>query len=289
MARKSAQEMARAAWALAQRQHWVITRPQLLDIGYTSEAIQVRLEDGRLHRVFSGVYVVGRPHLTREGYLMAAVLACGEGAALSHFSAAELYAIVKRWPGRIHVSVPVPRAPRIRGITVHRRKSIEVRIHKGIPTTTPICTVIDIARGLDEQRIERAINEAVNLDLVDLEELHAAARGRSSAIVRLLDREKFAVTDTVLEQRFLRIVRKTGLPLPQTQRRLEGGRVDFYWPTLDLIVEADSLRFHRTPAQQRADRLRDQKHFAAGIRTLRFTHWQVWHEPDHVEAILLSA
>jgi hypothetical protein len=120
MARKSAQEMASEAWATAGRQHWGITRRQLLAIGYTSEGIDVRLEDGRLHRVFAGVYAAGRPHLTRDGYLMAAVLACGTGAALSHFSAAELYRIIRRRPGPIQVSVRVPRAPRRRGIEVHR-------------------------------------------------------------------------------------------------------------------------------------------------------------------------
>jgi very-short-patch-repair endonuclease len=284
MARKNVQ-----AWALAERQHWVVTREQLLGIGYTSEAIDIRLEDARLHRVFAGVYAAGRPQLSREGYLMAAVLACGRGAALSDFSGAEHYEILRRRPGPVHVSVPYERAPRTRGIKVHRRKHIEVRIHNGIPTTSPICTVIDIASGLNEFQLERAINEAVNRDLIELDELREAARGRSSAIVRLVDRATFVVTDTVLEQRFLRIVRRAGLPLPETQRRLPGGRVDFFWPALDLIVEADSLRFHRTPFQQRTDLVRDQTHFKAEMRTLRFSHWQVWHEPDHVETILRAA
>src|SRR3954451_8195596 len=150
MAWKSLQEMAREAWELAKSQHWVITRPQLLAIGYTARAVEMRLEDGRLHPVFAGFYAVGRPHLTRTGYLMAAVLACGPGAALSHFSAAELYRIVKRHPGPVHVSVPYARAPNTPGIEVHRRQTIDVRIHDGIRVTTPICTVIDIARGLDD-------------------------------------------------------------------------------------------------------------------------------------------
>jgi very-short-patch-repair endonuclease len=281
MARKSAH-----AWALAKEQHWVVTRQQLLTIGYTSEAIDIRLEDARLHRVFAGVYAAGRPQLTREGYLMAAVLACGTGAGLSDFSAAELYEMMKRRPGAVHVSVVAPRAPRVPGIKVHRRRRFDVRIHKGIPVTSPICTVIDLSRQLHEFQLERVINEAVNRDLIDLDELHDVARGRSRAIVRLLDRDGFVVTDTVLEQKLLRIVRRGGLPLPATQRRLPGGRVDFYWPALGLIVEADSLRFHRTPAQQREDRLRDQRNLAAGIRTLRFTHWQVVREPEHVEEIL---
>jgi very-short-patch-repair endonuclease len=81
-------------------------------------------------------------------------------------------------------------------------------------------------------------------------------------------------------------VRRAGLPTPTTQRRLPGGRVDFHWPQLGLVVEADSLRYHRTPAQQQFDRLRDQKHAAAGLATLRFTHWQVFFDDAHVEAIM---
>src|SRR3954470_23628809 len=284
MARKSAH-----AWALARRQHWVVSRQQLLAIGYTSEAIDVRPEDARLHRVFAGGYAAGRPHLTRDGYLLAAVLACGAGAGLSDYSAAELYEMMKRRPGPVHVSVLAPRAPRVPGIEVHRRRRFDVRIHKGIPTTSPICTLIDISRGLADARRERAINEAVNLDLIDLDELRSAARGRSSAIVRLLDRDNFVVTDTILEQRFLRIVRRAGLPLPETQRHLAGGRVDFHWPELGLIVESDSLRFHRTPFQQRSDTRRDQTHFKTKLRTLRFTHWQICREPEYVESILRTA
>ena len=291
MARKSAHEMAREAWALTKRQRWVITRPQLLGIGYTSEAIDVRLGDGRLHRVFAGVYAVGRPHLERLGVFIAAVLACGPGAALSHHSGAELYEVRRRRPGRIHVSVPYPRAPRVRGIEVHRRRSFETTVHDGIPVTTIACTIVDIAPSLSDPELERAINEAANRDLIDPEALHAEVtgirdrRGRRR-VLALLDRDTFVVTDTRLEQALLLIARRAGLPRPETQSHREGGRVDFYFRELGLIVEADSLRFHRTPAQQRADRLRDQQHAAGGLRTLRFTHWQIFHEPDHVEAIL---
>jgi very-short-patch-repair endonuclease len=285
--------MAKEAWELAKRQHWAITRQQLLEIGYTSEAIDVRLEDGRLFPAFAGVYAVGRPHLERHGVLMAAVLACGDGAALSHDSAAELYETRRRQRGPIHVSVPYARNPRIPGIKVHRRKAFETHSHDGIPVTTAICTLIDLGATLTEPRLERAINETVNRDLLDLDELRAAAaeaRRRLGArrVLALLDRDTFVVTDTRLEQRFARIARRAGLPRPETQARLRAGRVDFYWPQLKLVVEADSLRFHRTPAQQRIDVERDQQHHAAKLRPLRFTHWQIFHEPDHVEAILAA-
>ena len=286
--------MAKEAWTLAKRQRWAITRQQLLEIGYTSEAIEFRLEDGRLYAVFAGVYAVGRPHLERDAVFIAAVLACGPGAALSHHSAAELYEIRRRQRGPIDVSVPYERNPRVPGLRVHRRRrAFEPAKHKGIAVTTIACTILDVAARLREEDVERMVNEAANRDLLDPEALRDAAaatrgaRGRRR-VLALLDRDTFVVTDTRLEQRFVPIARRARLPKPETQVGREGGRVDFYWRKLGLIVEADSLRFHRTPAQQRADRLRDQTHAAAGLRTLRFTHWQVFHEPDHVEAVLAA-
>jgi very-short-patch-repair endonuclease len=171
---------------------------------------------------------------------------------------------------------------------------METTTHKGILVTTPACTIVDLARGLSDSRLERCINEAVNRDLTTPDKLRSEAaamprRFGARRVVALLDRDTFVATETMLEQRFLRIVRRAGLPLPQTQRRLPGGRVDFYWPELGLVVEADSLRFHRTPLQQRRDALRDQTHFKAKLRTLRFTHWQIWHEPEYVGSILRAA
>jgi very-short-patch-repair endonuclease len=286
--------MARAAWALAKVQHWVITRWQLLEIGYTPEAIDYRIEVGRLWPIHEGVYGVWRPDLAREGYFMAAVLACGETAALSHDSGGEFWEIRPRAAGPIHVSVlrPHPRRP---GITAHRRMRMETTIHRGIVVTTPACTIVDLAPKLSDSQLERCINEAVNRDLADPEGLRdevAAMRRRFGArkVIALLDRDTFVATESVLEQRFLRIVRRAGLPLPATQRRLPGGRVDFYWPELKLVVEADSLRFHRTPSQQRTDLVRDQVNLAdADVQTLRFSHWQIFKEPQYVTRILTAA
>jgi very-short-patch-repair endonuclease len=289
MASQSAQKL---AWRLARRQRWVITRRQLIALGFTLPEIRHRIDIGRLHPIHTGVYAVGRRELTREGYFIAAVLACGLDAALSHDSSAEHWEIRPRHRGPIHVSLPAGATnPRRPGVNAHRRVNMETTLRKRIPVTTPACTIVDIAPGLTEEQLERTVNEAANRDLVDPEGLvRAVARmpGRRGArkVIRLLDRHTYVVTDTRLEQRMLRIVREAGLPVPETQRHQEGGRVDFYWPGLGLIVEADSLRFHRTPAQQAADRLRDQQHTAAGLTTLRFTHWQVFHDPEHVRSIL---
>jgi very-short-patch-repair endonuclease len=294
MAREIDHRLSALAWRLARRQHWVITRQQLIGIGYTEEAIDHRIEVGRLHPVHAGVYAVGRAALAREGYLLAAVLACGGKAALSHASAGELWEIRPYRHGAVHVSVPVTDRRRRSGIRVHRRRTrVEVRRKMGIPVTAPVDTLVDLATRLDDTELERTINEAVNRGLTDPEALRAAAgamRSRPGArrVTRLLDRRTYALTDTMLEQRFLPIVRAAGLPLPQTQAYLNGYRVDFYWPELKLIVEADSLRFHRTPAQQARDRLRDQTHAAAGLTTLRFTHAQTAFEPDHVQATLAA-
>jgi very-short-patch-repair endonuclease len=104
----------------------------------------------------------------------------------------------------------------------------------------------------------------------------------------LLDRRTFRLTDSELERRLLPIVRRVGLPPPETGAEVNGFRVDFYWPDLGLVVETDGLRYHRTPAQQARDRLRDQMHLAAGTTPLRFTHAQVRFEPEHAEGTLTS-
>src|SRR4051794_24166826 len=134
-------------WALARRQHDVLTHAQLLELGFTAHAINHRLRKGRLHRVHRGVYAVGRPQLTREGEWMAAVLSCGPGAVLSHASAAALWGIRNREGRQIEVSVPASRAPCRRGIRVHRRAALiadDVTKHHAILVTSPVCTLIDV-------------------------------------------------------------------------------------------------------------------------------------------------
>ena len=104
----------------------------------------------------------------------------------------------------------------------------------------------------------------------------------------MLDAQTFTLTDSELERRFIALVKAAGLPVPQTQAWLNGFRVDFYWPDLGLVVETDGLRYHRTPAQQKKDRLRDQTHAAAGLTTLRFTAGQVRFERRQVMATLVA-
>jgi very-short-patch-repair endonuclease len=225
---------------------------------------------------------------------MAAVLACGPRAVLSHGSAAALWEIGDEWRGLIEVSVRAQGTRCRTGIVIHRRATLapaDVTKRDGIPLTTPVRTLVDLAVRLGRGRLERAIKEADTRGLTDPEELRSAIDGlrgqRGVGVIRdLLDRHTFVLTDTELERRFLPIARRAGLPPPQTQRMVDGFRVDFFWPELGLVVETDGLRYHRTPAQQAADRVRDQAHTAAGLTPLRFTHAQVAYERRYVEATL---
>jgi len=290
MARESAH---RRFWPLVRWQHGVVARPQLRDLGYSDEAIEYRIERGRLRPVFRGVYAVGRPEVSRLGRWMAAVLACGPDAALSHESAAALMQIRRyQLQSAIEVSVPLSHSGRTPGLRVHRRKArLTIGRYHRIPVTSPIDTIVDLAARLGRDDVEAMANEADKLDLVDVETLRAALdtlepRPGLAFLRATLDRRTFVYTDTALERAFVSIALRAGLPLPLTQRYANSYRVDFIWPDLGLIVEADGLRYHRTPAQQAQDRLRDQTHTAAVLTTLRFTHGQIRYEPEHVERIL---
>jgi very-short-patch-repair endonuclease len=147
------------------------------------------------------------------------------------------------------------------------------------------------------REIEGAINEADKLDLVSpdglrrsLDDMKATAARRPGVgrLRSILDRHSFVLTDSELERRFLSLVRRAGLPEPETGRYVNGFKVDFFWPQLGLVVETDGLRYHRTPAQQTRDRRRDQVHAATGLRLLRFTHAQVRYEPAHVVSMLAA-
>jgi very-short-patch-repair endonuclease len=225
---------------------------------------------------------------------MAAVLACGEQAALSHESAAALWGIVPPPSGAIEVSLRCASARRRAGVRVHRRPHLpasEFAERDGIPVTGLVRTLIDLSLRFDRRRIERAINEADRLDLIDPEALaesldaYSGQRGPGK-LRKILDRRSFRLTDSELEWRLLKLIEAAELPMPVTGKRLNGFKVDFYWPHLGLVVETDGLRYHRTPAQQGRDKRRDHAHTAAGLTALRFTHEQVRFEARYVRETL---
>lgn len=288
------QDLSARVWGLVRRQHGVVTRSQLIEIGLSRRAIEHRVAKGRLHPLWRSVYAVGRPEVEQKGRWMAAVLACGPEALLSHRTAAALWGIAPTAGGEIDVVVPVGTYRRQPGIRLHRRSGLAAdhrREVAGIPLMDPISTLVDLASCVPEWQVERAINEADRLDLIDLPTLRARVselqpRPGMARMRRLLGCD--ALTDTGLERKFLAIVRAARLPPPRTQQRVNGYRVDFYWPELGLVVETDGWRYHRTAGEQATDHRRDQVHTAAGLTTLRFAEDQVRYRPDEVSARLTA-
>ena len=218
---------------------------------------------------------------------MGAVLASGEGALLSHSSAAALWRIrpVAGWP--IHVSVPRSRDAKRDRIVAHRRHRLDqAQTRLGIPVTSPVLTLIDLATMLSDKSLAAAVNEADKLDLVHLADLRTTLDGRrepgSGRLRQLIDCATFVLTDTELERLFVPISRRAGLSKPVTQVYVNGHRVDFFFPDIPLVVETDGARFHRTALQQTQDAIRDHAHAAADVSRLRFTHAQIKYEPDYV-------
>lgn len=300
----------RRAWNLAASQHWVVTTRQLRALGFSHAAVHHRVARGRLRPVGRGVYSVGRPELADAARWMAAALACGyeplgapgtatgagatPAACLSHSSAAALLGIGAEVPGAIEVSVRGDRGRRRDGIRIHRRPGLrdtDVGFCERIPVTSPAQTILDVAVRLPRIEVERMVDEADRLDLIHPPELRAALEVHppQPGLARLrtwLDRRTFRLTRSKLERWFMPLAAQAGLPVPETKAWVNGFEVDFHWPELRLVVEADSLRHHRTPAQQSRDHERDQAHAAAGYRSLRFTHEQIRYEPEHVLATL---
>jgi predicted transcriptional regulator of viral defense system len=285
--------------ALAHRQHGVVGRAQLVRLGLGRRAIGHRLGCGRLHRVHRGVYAVGHRVLSQEATWMAAALAGGPNAVLSHRSAAALWGI--RTGGPTRVEVTVPRALRSRtGLHVHRGvlAADEVTAVRGIPVTTAARTLLDLAAVLTPARLERAVEEAERLRLGDDPSLHALVarhpRRRGVATLRrILDDAQIAVafTRSELEERFLAFLADAGLPRPLVNAPVEllgGTRVeaDCLWPAERLAVELDGHASHATRAAFERDRARDRGLQAAGWRVVRITWRHLHGEPQSLAAEL---
>lgn len=221
---------------------------------------------------------------------MESVLRCEPATLISDRDASALWGYDRELGARVHLSVPAWARTRPGGLVIHRRGidlSKEARIKDFIPVTSAALTLIDNAERWGDQRLEAMVNMAngmriANPNLVrQTAGLHSRVRG-AARVARVLDRLTFALTDSELERIFRRLLASAGLPQPLTQQRVNGCRVDFFWPELGLVVEADSLRHHGTAMVQRDDRRRDRTHTVAGLQTLRFTHYEINYEGDAV-------
>lgn len=269
---------------LAARQHGVVARHQLLTLGFSRRAIDHRLDRGRLHPVHRGVYAVGHPRLTRRARWMAAVLACGSGAVLSHRAAAALHGI--RSSGRLEVTVRRSRSPSP-AITIHRNRLAddEWDLVDGIPVSALSRTLLDLAAVCPRREVERAAREAERLRLTDAVSLadllsrHGARRGARTIRALVQDAQLLATpTRSELEALFLQVAREAKLPLPRTNALIEGRECDAVWETQRLIVELDSRTHHATASAFEADRARDRQMTSRGWRTVRLTWRQLTRE-----------
>ncbi len=225
---------------------------------------------------------------------MVAVLSCGMGALLSHRSAAALWGFGEEHPDYIDLSVHCHRNVRQAGVRVHDRAGLwnrDIGARLGIPVTEPVRTFLDLATVTGPKTVERAINEADKLNVIDADALRRALDDHPGQpgiclVRRVLDEHTFRLSDDELERLFRPVAAAAGLPVPLTKHMVGKFEVDFFWPDLGLVVETDGWRYHRTPSAQTRDALRFQTHTAAGLTPLRFSHYQVKYEPAHVRRIL---
>jgi very-short-patch-repair endonuclease len=259
--------------------------------------VKRRVESGRLVRLYRGVFAVGHVQRTRETRWIAAVMACGPGAVLSHLDAAALWRIYESHGPNIHVTVPGSARRKLAGIRAHRARHLDpadITVKHGIPVTTVERTIIDLTDLLRSDRVLRAIREAEYLGLLDHPTLDAAvqrANGRKRLAVLSEARARHTPGQIVkeeLEHRFQELIHAAGLPKPQTNVKVRTWRrtyeVDCLWRAEGVAVELDGRAAHARAAAFEEDRARDAALTAIGLRPLRFTWQRVTREGHEVLA-----
>jgi predicted transcriptional regulator of viral defense system len=283
--------------ALARSQYGVVSRRQIVELGLGRHQIARLLQRGRLHVLHRGVYAVGHRALTHDGRWMAAVLAAGPDAVLSHRTAAALWGI--RESSSSQIEITAPRERRRPGVLIHSAAlpADERDVHQGIPVTTPARTLLDLAAILGEHQLARACERAEALrlgsptslrDLVD----RYPRRPGTPALRRLLDAGSIVDTDTRsgIERRLLSLLDAESLPRPLVNAPLElpglSIKPDFMWREQRLIVETDGFETHGTRDAFERDRARDRALQTAGWRVIRVTRRQLESETKQIAAAL---
>jgi Transcriptional regulator, AbiEi antitoxin len=283
---RSTDPIDRAIFDLARRQHDALGRGQLIQLGLPPTAIDYRVKLGRLQVRHRGVYGLGPPASKRSQW-MAAVLAVGPGAVLSHRSAAELWGLIDGFSAPIQVTAPAKRRDRP-SILLHRSSvpDDERTVVDGIPVTTVPRTLLDCAPTVSERQLERLINEADVLRLYDQLSIPTLLRryprrpGRRKLTKALSKRNAGSTfTRSDLEELLIDLVDELGLWRPETNVILvfdgETFEIDALWRAERIAIELDSRQFHLTPLAFERDRRRDRKLSAAGWRPVRMTWRQL--------------
>jgi very-short-patch-repair endonuclease len=267
---------------IAAGQHGVISTAQLLSCGLTKDAIYKRVRAGLLHPVLRGVYAVGHPGLTDRGRDMAAVLAGGSGALLSHAFGVALWGWCPRPAGRVHITVPRQRRSRT-GVVVHVSGTLlpaDRDRRFGIPVTSPARTLVDYADVATPTQLRRALEAAERAELVDRAELELPRPGRRRVV-----HAPHRFTRSGLERRVLELLREAGLPLPETNQLVLGWEVDCLWREQRAVLEIDALHTHRDPAVFERDRRKQNALEEAGYRVRRVTDTMVRERGEVVRTV----
>lgn len=290
---------------LAEEQHGVVALSQLRELGLNVRRVDKRIAAGRLHLVHRGAYAVGHRLLSADGHRMAAVIACGPGAVLSHRSAAAAWGLRRDGRGRIDVTAPGRRGRMPTGIEAHRDGSLQPADRttvRDIPCTSVARTLLDLAAVVSPRELRNAVTQAEVERVFDLtavrEVLGRSRRRRGVARLRRAIAEHDPRDERArgeLERRFLALCRQADLPLPEVNVPLAVGdtqlEADFLWRSARLIVEADGRYSHLTVTAFEKDRRRDQRLRLAGWEVIRCTWRQVLDDPEelgHTLRVLLS-
>jgi very-short-patch-repair endonuclease len=276
--------------AIAATQRTVVGRAQLAAAGIAPRAIDRRLQNGRLRLRHRGVYLAGPQVEVELAEETAAVLAAGDGAVLSHHSAATLWQLRPGTARPVHVTIRYGRqGPRLDGVIVHRSRILtpaDVMIHRGLPVTTPARTVLDVAARLDDRGTELVAAEAFAGHRCDANDLRrqlarSGAHPGCARLARVLGKDgSLALTDSDEEEIMYGLIVDAGLPVPQTRAWMLDYLLDFHWPDLRLGCEVDAYGTHGSPAKFESDRRRDARLLTeAGITIVRVTRLQIRQAP----------
>jgi predicted transcriptional regulator of viral defense system len=284
---------------LAERQYGVVARWQMAATGVTPSMLRGALARRTFAEIHPGVYALGHRQLRTEGHWLAAVLACGPGAALSHREAAALHGL--RASNRSRTDVTTKRRLRTRrsGIDVHHSTTLDAKditTVDGIPVTTVARTLVDLADVVPKDSLAKALREAEHLRLVDVNDLYDAmdrtrhrtgpGHARLTTLLEEHRRRGTQLTRSELEDRFLALCERHRLPRPRTNFHVESMEVDACWPAHRLAVELDGWACHKDRQAFQRDRTKANELTRAGWRVLRFTHDDVVRRPAETAALV---
>src|SRR5437868_12855576 len=268
--------------ALARRQHGVVSIRQLRKLGYSQKAVRRAAAAGRLHRLHRGVYAVGHTNLSLDGRCLAAVLASGPRALLSHYSAGWLLGLIATRPIPIHVTTPVPRRRRD-AVRIHHSRTLtgaDRTIERNIPVTSVARTALDLAAGVRFRSLRRLIRRSEELNVFDLTDFRSVLtrndghRGPAPLSRALAIYEPSRLTRSEFEREFAAFAERFGLPPFATNFSAAGYEVDVYWPELRFGVELDVYATHGAPEPFEEDRRRAEDLKLAGIELTRVTAYR---------------